>query len=172
MITRTEWGADESWMKWTPQYVRPHIVIHHTTHKSEGGVELIQGTYRYHALTLGWGDIGYHFLINQGYVYEGRFGGDYVIGGHALGYNNGGIGIAVVGDYSINEPSEKDIQAVISLCVDLCEKFSIVPTTTIDKSGLERQVISGHRDYNDTSCPGDNLYKHLSAIRSEVMWQL
>ena len=49
---------------------------------------LLRAIYQYHAVSRGWGDIGYNYIIGQrGQIYEGRAGGDYVVGAHAA-WNN------------------------------------------------------------------------------------
>lgn len=58
---------------------------------------MIRGVYRYHAVSRGWGDIGYNYIVGQnGRIYEGRAGGDYVAGAHALYNNKNSIGISVL----------------------------------------------------------------------------
>ena len=79
------------------------MIVHHTvTRDPETDPKAtLRAIYQYHAVSRGWGDIGYNFLIDQqGTIYEGRFGGDSVVGGHALQYNWGSIGIAILGNYS------------------------------------------------------------------------
>ena len=55
---------------------------------TKSDADLIRGIYAYHTLSRQWGDIGYNYLVGQrGRIYEGRAGGDYVVGSHAA-YNN------------------------------------------------------------------------------------
>lgn len=68
--------------------------------------EVIQSIYRSHAKTRGWGDIGYHYIIDRtGTIYEGRYGGNGVRGAHVYNskacqnFNSGTIGIALLGNY-------------------------------------------------------------------------
>ena len=56
----------------------------------------VRAIYYYHAMFKGWGDIGYHYLIDPfGNIYEGKNGGEYVIGAHAYCANTGTIGIRI-----------------------------------------------------------------------------
>lgn len=74
--------------------------------KERNPLEIIQGIYRYHSATRGWGDIGYHYIIDYwGNVYEGRYGGNGVRGAHTYydkncdNFNVGTVGILLMGNY-------------------------------------------------------------------------
>jgi len=69
-------------------------------------ITIIQNIYRYHAVTRGWGDIGYHYIIDYwGNIYEGRYGGNGVRGAHTYydrkcdNFNIGSVGILLMGNY-------------------------------------------------------------------------
>ena len=57
------------------------IIIHHTaTSKIDDPEASVRAIYYYHAVSRGWGDIGYNYIVDQnGKVYEGRYGGDGVV---------------------------------------------------------------------------------------------
>lgn len=68
--------------------------------------EIISAIYRNHAAQRGWGDIGYHYIIDRaGNIYEARFGGNGVRGAHVYdsknceNFNVGTIGISILGNY-------------------------------------------------------------------------
>ena len=90
-------------MQWDPEYVPvKKIIVHHTvtSNSDPDPAATVRSIYYYHAVSLGWGDIGYNFLIDrQGRIYEGRYGGNAVVGGHALTWNYGSVGIAALGNY-------------------------------------------------------------------------
>jgi len=115
VITRSQWGANENYRfdgddeLWPVTKVEWEKYIVHHTAGSNGGSDpaaTIRAIYYYHAVSLGWGDIGYNFLIDPaGRIYQGRYGGDDVIGGHAYdeatstSYNVGTLGASVLGCY-------------------------------------------------------------------------
>ena len=69
---------------------------------------IVKGIQLFHVRGNGWNDIGYNFLVDRfGTIYEGRFGGvdRNVIGAHALGFNTGSVGIALLGTYEDAAPS-------------------------------------------------------------------
>lgn len=91
------------------------IVIHHTggNVKGKDKIKVIREIFKYHTLTRGWGDIGYHFIVAQdGTIYEGRYGGNGVRGAHVFydkkceNYNSGTVGIAVLGDFTETKPPD------------------------------------------------------------------
>ncbi len=182
IISRAGWGADESCRysggqeRWPPAYAYTlKAIVHHTATSNDDPdpVATVRAIYYYHAITLGWGDIGYNYLIDRfGNIYEGRYGGDNVIGAHAYPYNSGSVGIAAMGTYtSVNISSQLE-QSLVSLLTWECYKHGIHPlgySTFVDKYVAN---IMGHRDVNNTQCPGDNLYNQLPSIRSQVWSRL
>ncbi|MCL5962438.1 MAG: peptidoglycan recognition protein family protein [Chloroflexi bacterium] len=179
IIPRAGWGADESLRFqggqeiWPKQYQRVEkIVVHHTaTSNAEADpAATVRGIYRYHAVSRGWGDIGYNFLVDRnGNIYEGRCGGDDVIGGHVAAYNPGTLGVALIGDYSVDGISAKAQQALSQLLAWKCTAKGIDPLGSSNFDDLRRLPnISGHRDLNQTNCPGDTLYRQIPTIRKMV----
>ncbi|MBI4862496.1 MAG: hypothetical protein HY815_19880, partial [Candidatus Riflebacteria bacterium] len=87
--SRAAWGAEPP--ACNPGYCTvTHLAVHHTAGANEylspgyaqcaANVKAIQA---YHMHTQGWCDIGYHYLICvHGRIWEGRAGGDDVIGAH------------------------------------------------------------------------------------------
>ena len=106
---RASWNADESIRQAPPQLrgltVR-FAVVHHTAGSNDytraEAPAVVRAIELYHVKGNGWNDIGYNFLVDRfGTVYEGRYGGvdRNVVGAHALGFNRGSVGVAVLGTY-------------------------------------------------------------------------
>ncbi|MDD5341866.1 MAG: N-acetylmuramoyl-L-alanine amidase [Patescibacteria group bacterium] len=187
VIPRTEWGADETISTWEPEYAEPvKFIIHHTA-GSDGSVEP-EGSLRaiqyWHAVVMGWGDIGYNYIIDaSGKVYEGRKGGDGAIGAHAyrnstcneqrfggsdtgIDFNRGTIGIAVMGNYEDNALPESLLEPIANLIAEKSKVFGIEPNGASDFQDLiNLPNISSHQDVDCTLCPGKNLYASLPQIR-------
>ncbi len=186
IITREEWGADESYRTWKPDYITPStFIIHHTA----GGDGLpnseatMRGIYYWHAVVLGWGDIGYNYVIDQeGNIYEGRYGGDGVIGAHAynshkdINYNEHSVGISIMGCFESTDGAcstvhdfDSTIQnSLTDLIAAKAKEFSIDP---LGKNVIEEQSLKnilGHRDVDYTYCPGDIIHDKLKTIRNKV----
>jgi hypothetical protein len=183
LIRRADWGADESWMSWPPEYAPVEkLILHHTA--SGGGDDPaaeVRAIYYYHAVVRGWGDIGYNFLVDKfGNVYEGRSGGLDVIGGHAYAWNEGSLGISVLGCYdsggcsSPQVPTAATLDAIADLAAWTSSRRWLDPRALRDfdngSSTVTAYVLAGHRDYGNTLCPGGNLYAELPNLRSTA-WE-
>lgn len=186
IISRADWGADESYRTWEPDYSTPKkIVIHHTA-GGDGGEDpaaTIRGIYYWQATVLGWGDIGYNYLMDQqGNVYEGRYGGSGVIGAHAYNsntetnYNVGSIGIAILGCFestagacSTTSTYTETIHASLAqLLGQLAVQEDIDPLGQKKWHGEKLPNILSHRDIDYTYCPGDLMYAELERIRQDA----
>jgi hypothetical protein len=154
----------------------------------------VQAIYYYHAVTRGWGDIGYNYLVDRnGNIYEGRYGGDDVVGAHTARWNTGALGVALLGCYDPGDcspgqtPSAAALDAITDLVTWTASRRVVDPrqeepfTNTYNDPSLTLYRLSGHRDYsqyidgqwyNATSCPGEALYNELPALRDEVWSRL
>lgn len=133
-IIRTENGHRLVWPIQRVNRVNK-IVVHHTADslsKKRSDEEIIRAIYSYHAITRGWGDIGYNYLIGQsGKVYEGRAGGSYVVGAHAAYNNLGSVGISVLGDYEKNYLNNLQEISLKNTINELAQKYGIRLTDTV-----------------------------------------
>jgi hypothetical protein len=162
---------------WPLQYSRSVklLAIHHTalgvTNDPRSGVERMRALYKYHALTKQWGDIGYHYAIDEnGKIYEGRQGGHAVVAGHAYCNNIGTIGIVLMGNFEIEKPSQEQVKSVQWLLADLAEEYGIQLAKPVTFHGKTfKSPIVGHRELLSTACPGATLFAGLSQIRSNVL---
>jgi len=187
IITRAEWGADESLRQCGPYYTDrlKAAYVHHTagtnTYTREQADNVVRGIYAFHVRGRGWCDIAYNFLVDRfGRIFEGRYGGmsKPLIGGHAAGFNTGTTGVAAMGDFTSTEPSRDMVQAFKRLLAWRLDVAHLRPTgwTRLTSSGggtsrygagktVTLSVITGHRDTSYTACPGARLYAKLAAIR-------
>lgn len=160
---------------WPLEYTKTieRFIIHHTatTSNLDDPAAAIRSIYYYHAVTRGWGDIGYNYLIDQqGRIYEGRFGGEKVVGAHAGYANAESIGIGVLGDYRHEEVPYAVIQSLINLISTKAKKYNIQADGFSSLDGELLPNIIGHRDVNDTDCPGRKLYEKLPYLRTLIAY--
>lgn len=188
VVARQAWGADESIRCSQPVY-SPHMrgaIVHHTAgsndYTPQQSVEIVRGIYAYHARSLNWCDIGYNVLIDKyGQIFEGAFGGldRNVEGTHTGGFNKETVGVSMIGNLDEVPPTAAMVSATGKFLRWRLGKAGLNPagTATLTSEGFagtkfaagtqsNLPVISGHRDYNSTNCPGVHGYAALTAIRA------
>jgi 3D (Asp-Asp-Asp) domain-containing protein len=130
------------------------LVIHHTadddeiqrdkterTHSGEGYPESVYGSH-----------IAYHFLIGKdGTVIQNRSLAESTQHTRNSEVNQKSIAIAFAGDFTKEEPDERQVMAGRELIVRLDKEYSFT------------QII-GHKDASPTACPGQNLTRALSDL--------
>jgi len=193
VVTRAQWGADESLRKATPPLFAPvtKLIVHHTvtTNLDPDPAATVRAIYSFHTQVRGWDDIGYNFLVDaQGRVYEGRRARDYepgevptgedlqgqgVVGAHAEGANTGSAGVALLGDFTSSMPTAAAMASLESWLAWKATRHEIDPLGSslykaTDGTTSRFPNISGHRDVRATDCPGDRLYAALPALRQRV----
>jgi hypothetical protein len=195
VVTRAEWGADESLGTKVRSFASIRkVVVHHTATSGADPMADIRGIQRYHTTTNGWDDIGYNFLIDRaGVVYEGRWARTYapgevhtgedvrgrgVVGAHAAGYNTGSVGIALLGTYAGAAVSEATIRSLAQTIAWKCGPREIDPhgrdpfVRVGDGTTVVFDNIAGHRDLDSTGCPGSSMYARMPELRDRVADEL
>ena len=135
-----------------------HVVLHHSA-TDVGSASVFDRAHR----GRGWDELGYHFVINNG---RGGPDGNVEIGSrwkkqkwgaHCGGtpdneYNEHGIGICIVGDFTSSLPSKAQLASLKELLLFLMRTYKIPVDNVI-----------GHRDapQTHTACPGDRFHKYL-----------
>jgi len=188
LISRTAWGANEAIRRAAPRFARAIqlAVVHHTagsnSYTASQSAAIVRGIEIYHVKGNGWDDIGYNFLVDKyGQVFEGRYGGvdKNVIGAHAEGFNNGSVGVALIGTYQTAAPTAAERTALVNLLAWRLDAAHVDPlsTLTFDSGGNPRfpvgtpvflRAVSGHRDTGFTTCPGAVLYAQLGALARQT----
>lgn len=136
-----------------------NLIIWHCSDLSWGTVD---GIRRYHVDYNGWEDIGYHWVLHNGYrtskadydpkddgrIYEGR--PREAVGSHAKGYNLSSIGLCWVG----RKPSDKQLEAGLDATRKLMSAYELD----------SRQVI-GHYEVNSgKTCPNFDMSEFRRAL--------
>ena len=106
-----------------------------------------------HMDSLGWSDIGYHFVIAPGgQIHEGRPLS--IQGSHTYQENAGNVGLCLMGTLHLHEATEAQLKAVKGLWAWLCWDLD-----------LDSNSLRGHMDYMPTQCPG-SAQKRIPEIRA------
>lgn len=176
IVSRAEWGSPEpDWSSWPPEYEPlQQAIVHHTvTTETPYASAAIRAIWHYHAVTLGWGDIGYNYIVDSaGNIFQGRYydhnyaetNNVEVVAGHAYGHNRGTTGIAALGDFSTNDATPIQKEAMSNIIGFKLAPFDVWPSG----SGAFGTSVVGHRDVYPTACPGDILYGQLPALRARA----
>ena len=189
IITRKQWGADES-LRGSTTYntTVKAIVIHHTASSNDytaaTAAAQIRGIYAYDTKGLGWSDIAYNFLVDKfGRVYEGRAGSitQAVRGAHAMGFNTNTMGIAALGNYQTAQPPAVMVDAIAKVAGWKLSQYGVDPsaTTKLTSAGgtgtkyaagvvATLPTVNAHQNTSFTLCPGQYLYPLMSTIRSKA----
>jgi len=127
------------------------IVIHHSA-TATGSAAIFDREHR----NKGWDELGYHFVIGNG---TGSADGQIEVGSrwtrqkwgaHAKTpdnrFNDYGIGICLVGNFEIGQPTPAQLQSLNRLLLYLMQTYRIPPARVL-----------GHGETKPTDCPGRNL---------------
>ncbi|WP_229833970.1 N-acetylmuramoyl-L-alanine amidase [Streptomyces xantholiticus] len=193
VVTRAQWGADESLNNEGPIYLPDGrikaVFVHHTTDADYDCAEsaaIVRAIHVYHVKTNGWRDLGYNFLVDKcGTIFEGRQGGidQPVQGAHTYGFNAESTSVSVIGDYTDVAASNAALTATARMAAYKLGQYGGDPagTTTLVAGATQTNYhgqkftagqaytfnqISGHRDGFNTQCPGMKLYPQLPSIRT------
>lgn len=198
-VTRAGWGADEDLRRgsdgaerWAREFHPVQVVtVHHTAMPvARDPRETVRAVYWLHTVENGWGDIGYHLLIDpEGTVYEGRATGGplpvfrgaplpgsarCVTGAHAVGHNSGNIGVCLLGDFTSAMPTRQARDALVRVVRTLCAVSGVDPAARVDYTnpvtGASRKVhaVAMHRDWGGTACPGDDFAARFWEVRERL----
>ena len=195
---RSYWGADESlrFKKgtnteiWPPEYhVVEKLLVHHTATKNRDRdpKATIRSMYRYHAVTQGWGDIGYNFMIDEaGTVYKGRHSHDPdVVGtkttpdritgddaarkgvraGHAYGFNAGTVGVALLGTLTNQDATASAKDSLVNFLAWEASIRVQKDGYTLDPLGKSNYVSPVDNSYYKNDLP--NIAGHLDVNSTE-----
>jgi len=200
IYARAQWGADESIRFdsggheiWPPEFSpMQKAIVHHTAGRNNdpNPAATVRAIYYDKTVNSDFGDIGYNFLIDeQGRIYEGRYSREYepgeehlaedlagniVRGGHARNFNDGTVGIALLGNFQNRQPTTAARNALEKLLAWKLERHGLDPngastyTNPILGNTKFLNHISGHRNVNQTACPGDAFYPKFPGLRDDV----
>ena len=190
IIARAAW-ADQAPPRHGPEYGTVKVAfVHHSESPNGYGAgqvpSILRSIFVYHRYVRGFFDIAYNFAVDAfGRIWEARAGGNdqAVIGAHAGGYNQESTGMVVLGSFMAVAPPPAALVALArllawKLALHGVPAFGRVPVqVAVDGASYTPYApgahvslprIAGHRDGDQTSCPGDALYARLPALRPRV----
>jgi hypothetical protein len=186
IITRAEWGADESLrakhldMSRTVKVAYVHHTVGTSSYSPSQGPAQVRSLYAYYVNSLGYSDMGYNFLVDKyGRIYEGRAGSITTSVRQAAtgGFNPDTMAVAAMGNFMDIPASDAMVTSIGRLLGFRLASYHRNPLgkrTLVAEDGSSRysagekavfRVISGHRDAGFTACPGNHLYLRIPRIR-------
>jgi N-acetylmuramoyl-L-alanine amidase len=154
LICRDAWGARPA-RAGGKRHTITRMTLHHEAvvlGENRNAPGRLRQDQRYHQDQKGWIDIAYHVAVDRnGNLYElrstelaGDTATDYDTTGHFL--------VLCEGDFDQEPVSEAQLHGTAVAFAWAAQNFRIKTDT-----------LAGHRDFAQTSCPGANLYAHLSS---------
>lgn len=197
IVPRTEWDPNGLCPVSDGSASAPERIHLHHTHipvveRPEEVAGAMQSICRAHR-ERGFSEVGYHYAVDPfGRVWQARgplpgdADGDVREGAHAQGFNEGSVGVVLIGDFDVAPPTAEALEATTDLLAWLSGRYDLDPTTTLgavstggpatrfpEGTEVELHTIAGHRDTGSgTSCPGEHLYRLLPDIRASVAERL
>lgn len=159
--SRSSWGATPA----TPARMKAMDGISRVTVHHEGNPQpnydnspaqvasTLRGIQAQHRQRMGAGDIGYHYIVDRsGGIWQGR--DSRYQGAHSSGNNAHNLGILVLGNFDIQQPTAQQISTTRALAYLLMKK-----------NGLSKSDLYVHSDLCSTRCPGNNMRNQVSVMR-------
>jgi hypothetical protein len=172
VTSRATWGAEPAVGSRSYTTVT-HLVVHHEvgSNTSSDWAARVRAIEDLHIRTNGWADVGYNYLIDpNGKIYEGRSGGDNVVGAHFCSGNQNTMAVCMLGTYTSVLPTAAALESLKKILAWKASKEGINPLGTSSHYAAGTIAnICGHRDNRDcTACPGNTLYAHLPTLRTNI----
>jgi N-acetyl-anhydromuramyl-L-alanine amidase AmpD len=175
ILSRAAWKAELP-ARMAQDKAKWRFVLHHTAYPVTDEVKKLTGKASWqaaqkharsaqhlHRHIRGWNDVGYHYLIDwEGRILEGRPLDR--LGAHVERHNTGSVGIVLMGDFSRQKPTAKQLAAAKDLLRWLSWELKLSP-----------KHIAGHHHMKFTACPGKHLNdpwdpkSPLQALRTELL---
>lgn len=188
IVPRTAWDPDGSCRPRQRPRLGPavrRVVVHHTQifrrYPAEDAAGLVHNLCESHVEERGFDDLGYHLIVDRfGAIYEGRAGGITrpVVGAHAQGFNQGTVGVALMGDFDVDEVPEPARRSLVRVVAWLTELHGFDPAAVsphVSTGGANSRFGEGevvdlpglfaHTLVGTTSCPGRHLWEYVTTGR-------
>jgi hypothetical protein len=135
------------------------ITVHHEGHTpvyfSDGAstAERLRQIQSAHMNQRGWGDIGYHYVIDRsGRIWEAR--PIQYQGAHVASNNENNLGIMVLGNFDKQQPTDAQMATLRQALIRFRKTYN-VPVSR----------VYTHQEITPTACPGRSLQPRMVAMR-------
>jgi N-acetylmuramoyl-L-alanine amidase len=154
LLCREAWGARPA-RPGGKRHTITRMTLHHEAvvlGENRNAPARLRKDQQYHQDSKGWIDIAYHVGVDRnGNLYELR--STEIAGDTATDYDTTGHFLVLCeGDFDQEAVSEAQLHGTAVAFAWAAQNFHVKSDT-----------LAGHRDFAQTSCPGANLYAHLSS---------
>lgn len=154
LLCREAWGARPA-RPGGKHHTITRLTLHHEAvvlGDNRNAPERLRKDQQYHQNQKGWIDIAYHVAVDRnGNLYELR--SSELAGDTATDYDTTGHFLVLCeGDFDREAVSEAQLRGTALAFAWAAQNFRV-----------KTETLAGHRDFAQTSCPGANLYAHLSS---------
>jgi hypothetical protein len=156
IVSAKEWGSEPQPIPDERKQIPKYITIHHAgvlVKSTTDPAKFVKNMQGWGQREKKWPDLAYHFLIApDGRIFEGR-SMDYEPESNTIYQLNGHIGVELMGDFTKQRMSPRQLDSLVKLCAWLCQEKNIRPL-----------LIAGHKDRapRQTECPGTDLYRYIA----------
>jgi hypothetical protein len=168
--SRSTWGARAA--KSAPSYTTVNfLVVHHEfgSNTSTDWAARVRSVQNFHMDSNGWADIAYNYLVDpNGVAYEGRGGGENVVGAHLCAKNTNTMGVCMLGNFTSVKPTNNAEYTLKRILAWKANQRSLNVLGTGFHVDRTIYKISGHRSSCSTDCPGTSLFNELPRIRNDI----
>lgn len=168
--SRSTWGARAA--RSAPSYTTVNfLIVHHEfgSNTSTDWAARVRSVQNFHMDSNGWADIAYNYLVDpNGVAYEGRGGGENVIGAHLCARNTNTMGVCMLGNFTSVKPTnnaEYTLKRILAWKANQRGLNVLGTGFHVDRTIYK---ISGHRSSCSTACPGTSLFNELPRIRNDI----
>lgn len=141
------------------------VTFHHSAGpraRTKAAAQALHRAFQRDHISQGWGDIGYHFSIDDlGRVYKLR--DIQYKGAHTGGHNTGNVGVMLHGNYDLDVLTDAQADTLRWL-------FRGGLQTLTGQAESSFALVRGHQEWpgptNQTACPGRSLMAHVRFLRN------
>jgi hypothetical protein len=135
------------------------IVTHHTAGRADKTVDELR---QEHVTRRGFRDVGYHYVVRRGPAgWVADLGRPTILpGAHCPGLNRTHLGVAVGGNYELDDLPEEAIEVLAQLLAELVLEHGLHPRS---------DIIPHHHHNHSTLCPGRHILEHWLELIDSVV---
>jgi SpoIID/LytB domain protein len=178
IISRAEWGADESLRRGTTAYSNSvkvafvHHVVSTNNYTEAQAAQQMRNVYSWFTQGIKVNDFGYNFMVDRfGRIYEGRAGGvdRAVIGSHTSGFNAETFAVSFLGNADTLDPDSPTKERILDAMSDLIAwKFEVHNVNPLGSAVLTSAGPGPGQGTTSKYWPGEKVTSNTIAGHGDI----